>query len=677
MNVNAEYGLHRAAEGADPSRAMRVLVENVSPSVDGGRHPAKRVVGDTVVVEADLVADSHDVLGGRVIFRPPNEQAWQSATLVPRANDRYGARFEVGGCGLWVFAVQGWVDEMASWQHVLTRKLEGVERADVISHLRFGANLLESIAGRAAGADRAALLDLAATLEAAEGDPEGAIKTGLSPSLLERARAYPDLEAAGRSPQLYELVVEPKRAGFSAWYEFFPRSCGQPQAHGTFRDCEERLRYAADMGFDVVYLPPIHPIGQTFRKGRNNAVSAQASDVGSPWAVGGQAGGHKAIHPQLGTLQDFQWFVERARSLGLEVALDVALQVSPDHPYVAEHPEWFIHRPDGTIQYAENPPKKYQDIYPFNFQCEQADALWRELTSIFEFWIEQGVRIFRVDNPHTKSLPFWAQCIAELRSRHPEVILLAEAFTRPKLMYALAKLGFSQSYTYFTWRNTKAEFIAYLEEITQTEVGEFFRPNFWPNTPDILPEHLQFGGRATYAARLVLAATLSSNYGIYGPAFELMDSEARPGSGEYLDNEKYELKSWDVARADSLKPVITQVNAIRRDNPALQQTRAITFHRTDNEQLLCYSKRAFDNVVLIVVSLDPHFRQGGFVDLDLEALGVVDDGDAYQVHDVLGGTRYLWSGRRNYVELDPAAMPAHIFVLRRRLRSEHDFDYFA
>jgi starch synthase (maltosyl-transferring) len=430
------------------------------------------------------------------------------------------------------------------------------------------------------------------------------------------------------------------------------------------------------MGFDIVYLPPIHPIGRSYRKGKNNAPSAEASDPGSPWAIGAVEGGHKSVHPQLGTLDDFRAFVRRARELGMEVALDIALQASPDHPYVRAHPEWFAKRPDGSIQYAENPPKKYQDIYPFDFECAAAPALWQELTSIFLFWAEQGVNVFRVDNPHTKSLPFWSHCIAELKRRHPDAILLAEAFTRPKLMYALAKLGFSQSYTYFTWRNSKYELTTYLTELTKTDVAEFFRPNFWPNTPDILPEHLQYGGRAAFMARLILAATLSSNYGIYGPAFELMERVARPEAEEYLDNEKYEIKHWHVDRPDSLRMLIRRINRVRRENPCLHDNASLEFHPTDNEALICYSKRRGDNIVITVVNLDFHHRQAGWLHLDHAKLAI-PEGATYQVHDQISEARFLWSGARNYVELDPAGMPAHVFVVRYRVRSEADFDYFA
>ncbi len=438
------------------------------------------------------------------------------------------------------------------------------------------------------------------------------------------------------------------------------------------------LEYVAGLGFDVVYLPPIHPIGRIERKGPNNALEAGPDDPGSPWAIGAEEGGHTAIHPELGTLADFRDFRATAERLGLEVALDVAFQCAPDHPWVEEHPEWFLHRPDGSIQYAENPPKKYEDIYPFDFETDQWRSLWEALKGVFDFWIDQGVKIFRVDNPHTKSFPFWEWAIGEIRAEHPEVILLAEAFTRPRVMHRLAKLGFTQSYTYFAWRNAKWEIEEYAGEISTPPVADFFRPNFWPNTPDILTEALQTGGRPAHVARLVLAATLSSNYGVYGPAFELMESEPRhPGSEEYLDSEKYQVRDWDLDRGDSLRDVVRRVNEIRRANRALHRTRGLVFHRVDNDRLTAYSKVAAegDNAVLVVVNLDPHHRQSGWIDLDLDALNLAS-GESYQVHDLLGGGRYQWHGGRNYVELDPNVMPAHVFRVERRVRSERDFDYY-
>jgi starch synthase (maltosyl-transferring) len=438
-----------------------------------------------------------------------------------------------------------------------------------------------------------------------------------------------------------------------------------------------RLDYAAAMGFDVIYLPPIHPIGRSFRKGRNNTTTPEPGDVGSPWAIGAKEGGHKSVHPELGTLDDFRRFVEAAQARGLEVALDLAFQCAPDHPYVGEHPEWFRRRPDGSIQYAENPPKKYQDIYPFDFETDDWPALWRELKSIVDFWVAENVRIFRVDNPHTKPFPFWEWLIGEVKRVHPDVLFLSEAFTRPKVMHRLAKLGFTQSYTYFTWRNTKHELTAYFTELTTPPGSEYFRPNVWPNTPDILNEFLQFGGRPGFMIRFVLAATLAATYGIYGPAFELLEAEPRePGSEEYRNSEKYEIRRWNLQRPDSLRDFITHVNRIRREHPALHSNASLQFHAIDNEQLICYSKATDDgtDIVLVIVNLDPHHRQSGWLELPLERFCIESD-RPYQMHDLLGGARYLWHGARNYVELDPQA-PAHLFILRRHLRREQDFDYY-
>lgn len=473
---------------------------------------------------------------------------------------------------------------------------------------------------------------------------------------------------------VYAIVVDPVHARFAAWYELFPRSTGAAGAHGTFRTALSWLPYIRDMGFDVLYLPPIHPIGRTHRKGRDNSTKALLGEPGSPWAIGAAEGGHTAIHPELGTAEDFDHFVARAREHELRIALDIAFQTSPDHPWVTEHPTWFKRRPDGTIQCAENPPKRYEDVYPFDFESDDWRALWTALRDVFLFWIERGVTIFRVDNPHTKPIAFWEWCIASIKARHPEATFLAEAFTRPHLKYGLGKIGFSQGYTYFTWRSTKADLERYMHELTGTDVAEYFRPSFWPNTPDILPEDLQHGGRAAFVSRLVLAATLSSHWGIYGPAFELMEHVARPGSGEYLANEKYEIKRWDITRSDSLARTIGAINRIRREHPALQHNEDLCFHPTDDDMLVCYSKSHGDDAVLVVVSLDHHHRRSGFVQLDTAKLGV-DPSAPFQVHDLVGGGRYLWHGARNYVELDPT-MPAQIFAIRKRVRSERDFDYW-
>jgi starch synthase (maltosyl-transferring) len=488
--------------------------------------------------------------------------------------------------------------------------------------------------------------------------------------------AWPDRRLEARSHPL-RVDVERERAAVGAWYELFPRSCSPvPGRHGTLRDCQERLAYVAAMGFDVVYLPPIHPIGRTHRKGPNNAPSGSPGDPGSPWAIGAAEGGHDAVHPELGTLADFDRLQARARELGLEIALDLAFQCSPDHPWVAKHAEWFRRRPDGAIQYAENPPKKYQDIYPLDFEGEGAAELWEELRSVVRFWIDRGVRIFRVDNPHTKPFAFWEWLIREIRADHPDVVFLAEAFARPAVMKRLAKLGFSQSYTYFTWRNTKHELVSYLTELTGTELREYLRPNLFANTPDILHEYLQTGGRPAFQVRLVLAATLAGSYGIYGPPFELCVGEAVPGTEEYLHSEKYELRHWDLERPDSLRELITRLNGIRRESPALR-TGELQFLLVDNPELIAYARVAPDaeEVIVVVANLNPRLAHAGWLELPLAQLGL-DAERSYQMDDLLGGTRWLWHGPRNYVRLDPGALPAHVFRLRRRVRTERDFDYW-
>jgi starch synthase (maltosyl-transferring) len=490
---------------------------------------------------------------------------------------------------------------------------------------------------------------------------------------------YPDRRYATTAPGEFPVVVDRDKACFSTWYEMFPRSCAPvPGQHGTFKDCEARLPYLARMGFDVLYLPPIHPIGQVHRKGKNNATVSTPDDPGSPWAIGSVAGGHTAIHPQLGTLADFRGLIAKAQEYGIEIALDLAFQCAPDHPYVQEHPEWFQWRPDGTVQYAENPPKKYEDIYPFHFDTPHWHALWEECKHIVCFWIAQGVRIFRVDNPHTKPLPFWEWLINEIKATHPEVIFLSEAFTRPAVQYHLAKRGFTQSYTYFAWRQTKEEITRYFTELTQTEVREYFRPSLWPNTPDILTEYLQHGGPPAFRIRLVLAATLAASYGIYGPAFELCEHRPRSeGSEEYLDSEKYEIRFWDLEQQQSLQDFIARVNRIRRENPALQRNDGLHFHTVDNPELLCYSKHTADrsNVGLVVVNLSPYHVHSGWVECQLDTLGFAPTQPA-QMHDELSNARYLWHGARHYIELHPQVVPAHIFRVRRRLRTEQDFEYY-
>jgi starch synthase (maltosyl-transferring) len=664
-----------AAADVPATGAARAVIEGIAPAVDGGRFAVKRAAGDTVEVEADCFADGHDELACRLRYRRDGESDWHEAPMVALGNDRWRGSFTVTAPGRYRYTVTAWVDHFLSWRHDFPRRADA---EDIRIAAAVGAELIDAAGARAAGEDRARLAAWAQRLRSATEVP--ALRAeGMDEALATIAMRYPDRSLATTHPTEFPLVVDRERARYSTWYEFFPRSCGDdPDTHGRLRDCEARLDYVAKLGFDVVYLPPIHPIGRERRKGRNNTLTVRPEDVGSPWAIGAAEGGHKALHPQLGTLEDFRRFVERARAHELEIALDIAFQCAPDHPYVGEHPQWFRWRPDGTVQYAENPPKKYQDIYPFNFESGEWPALWHELADVFAFWIGEGVRIFRVDNPHTKPFPFWEWVIERVQREHPDVIFLAEAFTRPKVMHRLAKLGFTQSYTYFTWRNTKHELTEYFTDLTRGPGRDYFRPNCWPNTPDILPEYLQFGGRAAFMARLVLAATLSANYGIYGPAFELLEHLPREsGAEEYLDSEKYQLRAWDLARPDSLAEFIGRVNAARRDNPALQQDRGLAFFPVDNDELICYAKvdAASENAVLCVVNLDPHHTQSGWVTLDLEALDV-DPARPFQVHDVLTGARFLWSGARNFVQLDPTRTPAHVFRVRRRIRTERDFDYF-
>jgi starch synthase (maltosyl-transferring) len=663
----------------------RVVIENVSPSVDGGQAPAKRVKGDRLIVAADLLVDGHDKLAGVVLYRQGRTGPFQEIDLRPveGAQDRWCAGFALDELGIWQYAVEAWVDGYATWLWGLVRKADA--GVDVTVELMEGAALVTAAAARAGtSADADDLRSLARTLAGPGGKAGDSIlpqadrvAAARTPAAIALLRRWPDRSAARRLDTPFEVIVDPLRARFSSWYELFPRSTGAAGQHGTFADTEAQVARAAAMGFDVVYLPPIHPIGRTHRKGPNNTLEARADDPGSPWAIGAAEGGHTAVHPQLGTLADFRRLVDRARGLGVEIALDIAFQASPDHPWVTQHPEWFVTRPDGSIQHAENPPKKYQDVYPFDFGSVAWSGLWQALAGVFGFWIEQGVRVFRVDNPHTKPLPFWRWCLTEIKRQHPDVIFLSEAFTRPKLMYGLAKAGFSQSYTYFTWRTSKRELTEYLTDITRGPVAEFFRPNLWPNTPDILPEHLQVGTRATFIARLVLAATLSASYGIYGPPYELMERTPREGAEEYIDNEKFQLRRWDLDRPDGLRPIIKVINQIRRDNPALQVNHTLRFHEVDNDLLIAYSKISGDgtNVILVVVNLDGRHRQAGWLTLDLAALGI-DADESFQVHDRLSDARFLWAGPRAYVELDPEIMPAHVFHLRRRGRTERNFEYY-
>jgi starch synthase (maltosyl-transferring) len=644
----------------------RVVIENVQPEMNGGRFPIKRTIGEKVQVRADIFADGHDALRAVLLHRRTNEKSWQEVDMKFVDNDRWAGEFPAEALGRHVYTVVGWVDVWGSWAADLRKRAEAAQEISV--DVLVGVDLLRAAAGRARGVEAKRLTDAAAKLRTFSGNNrEAAVRLAQDAELAALVNANRDRTADSQYEHDLGLIVDPEKARFSTWYEMFPRSCTtDPNRHGTFRDCIHRLAYIAGMGFDVLYLPPIHPIGVTERKGKNNSTTPAPGDLGSPWAIGGEEGGHKAIHPQLGTLEELKELQWAARELGIEIAIDIAFQTSPDHPYVRGHREWFRSRPDGTVQYAENPPKKYQDIYPFYFENEHAQELWEELKSVVVYWAEQGIRIFRVDNPHTKPFAFWEWLIAEVKRDFPDAIFLSEAFTRPKVMYRLAKVGFTQSYTYFAWKNTSWELRQYFMEIKESGALEFFRPNLWPNTPDILNEYLQKGGRPAFVTRLILAGTLSASYGIYGPAFELCEGRpVREGSEEYLDSEKYQIRVWDINNPNSLRDLITHVNAIRRGSRALQQNLRLAFHPVDNDQLIAYSKVSQDgkDQILVVVNLDPRNPQAGWVSVALEEFHLGRD-ESYQVYDLLTGVPYVWHGSQNYVQLNPTVLPAHIFQVR-------------
>jgi starch synthase (maltosyl-transferring) len=695
----------------------RVVIEEITPQVDGGRHPACRIVGDEVVVTAAIFTDGHDQLAAHLLYRRAAEKKWRFAPMTALVNDLWTGSFKVDKLGSWQFTILGWVDHFVTWNSDLKKRLAAqidpnatpstvaagtgassgaglTVGADAGSQniplaLRTGAILLAEGAKRAKGADAKRLSEAAQALNTSADKNLPYYDYPFSDDIPELVARYPDQTFATRYEPELPLWVDRGRARFSAWYELFPRSASPVSGqHGTFADVERHLPEIAAMGFDILYMSPIHPIGRAFRKGPNNSTNSGPDDPGSPWAIGDSSavssdpnvarikeddGGHKSIHPHLGTYADFDHLVAATKAHGMEIALDIAFQCSPDHPWVKQHPSWFVTRPDGSIQYAENPPKKYQDIYPLNFESPDWRGLWDELYSVFEFWIKRGVSVFRVDNPHTKAMPFWEWCLTTLRSKYPDTIYLAEAFTRPHVMYWLAKAGYTQSYTYFTWRNTKVELETYLEEITQPPVSDFFQSNFWPNTPDILHKSLQDGGRAAFMHRLILATTLTANYGIYGPAYELGENlPAKPAPGkteseEYLNSEKYEVRQRDRNAAGTLVPLITLLNQIRRSNPALQSNGSLHFHGTDNPNLICYSKSTpdFTNTILVAVNIDSFNEQAGWTNLDLGRLGLAS-GESFLVEDLLTGAQYAWSDRRNYVALRPGVNPAHILRIIRQ-----------
>ena len=653
--------------GATMNRSVRgdvrsVWIGSVRPELDGGRFPVKREVGDLFEVTADILREGHEALAAVLRYRTVKDPAWHEVRMDPLGNDRWVGRFPLTENTRYLYTIEAFPDPYRTWAEDLKKRLAA--GMDVTSELLEGAELLRRTLPRSAGADRRRLEAHLADFEQAE--TAARIRLLLDEETLELVETYPDRSAATQYDRELEVVADRVLARFAAWYEMFPRSQGKaPGRHGTLRDCIERLPRIAGMGFDVIYLPPIHPIGVSFRKGKNNSLTAGPDDPGSPWAIGNEHGGHKAVEPALGTLEDFRAFVQAARQAGMEVALDYALQCSPDHPYVKEHPEWFYARPDGTIKYAENPPKKYQDIYPLNFSCRDREALWEEMRSILLFWIEQGVRIFRVDNPHTKPIPFWAWVIGEIQAVRPEVLFLAEAFTRPKVMQALAKVGFTQSYTYFTWRNFKQELIDYFTELMQSDVAEYLRGNLFTNTPDILPPILQHGGRPAFQIRLVLAATLSSVYGIYS-GYELCENDPIPGTEEYFNSEKYEIKARNWGAPGNLDGYIARVNTIRRENPALHEYRNLRFYPSDHDDILWYGKRSCDggNTVLVAVNLDPFEPHQSTVRLPLEAIGIGVE-ERFQAQELITGTRHLWKGEEQTIRLDPNEEPAAIFRVGR------------
>jgi starch synthase (maltosyl-transferring) len=637
----------------------RIVIENLSPQIDCGAYFIKRIVGQTINVSADVFSDGHDIIECCVKFKHESDENWQEVRMVPRENEQWTATFKVEKQGLYSYFVEGWVDYALNWQHGTERKIQ--DNQYVKSELLEGAEYVNSIMNLANDSEKEYLVKLAAYFTN-EFEYDIAIREAMSSELHQIFKKYPIRFIENKSKEL-QVYVDRKKALFSTWYEFFPRSASAEEGkHGTFKDCERLLPRVAAMGFDTLYFPPIHPIGEVNRKGKNNATNAQPGDVGSPWGIGSQYGGHKSTHPELGSIDDFKSLVKKAKDLGIEVAMDYALQAAPDHPYVKDFPQWFKWRPDGTVQYAENPPKKYQDIQPIYFESGDWKNLWKELLDVALFWIEEcDIKIYRVDNPHTKPFFFWGWLIGEIKKKHPDVLFLAEAFTRPKIMNELAKQGFTQSYTYFTWRNSKKELTEYVEELTKSEQKEFYRPNFWPNTPDINPFPLQNGNESIHLQKYFLAATLSSSVGIYGPVFEYQISAPMgPGKEEYLNSEKYEYFKWDWEKQNKITTLITRVNTIRKEQSSLQQTNNIEFCDTNNEQVLAYYKFDDDkqDETLMVASLDAHNTQQSMVRLPNALLRNMP----VQITDLITGNSYIWDKEWNFVELSPE-LPFHLFKI--------------
>ncbi len=642
----------------------RLVIEQLTPQLDCGRHPVKRIIGEEFRVEANIFKDGHDLIDARILYRPPGEDGWQEAPLTYAFDpDRWSGVFHLDRLGRWQYTIQAWPDHYRTWSEDLKKRI--VAGQDVSAELMEGARWLDRIAARLPADQKERVLAASRTLADKHVRLDERLSVAFSGELSAAIRGPVRPEEATRYEPLLEVQVDRELAAFASWYELFPRSqSSEPGRHGTFADVERRLPEIAALGFDVVYLPPIHPIGTVHRKGRNNSLQASPGDVGSPWAIGAKEGGHTSIHPELGTLEDFKRLVRSALELGIEVALDYALQCAPDHPWVKEHPDWFFVRPDGSLKYAENPPKKYEDIYPLNFWCDDRQALWDACRDIFLFWIDHGVRTFRVDNPHTKPFAFWEWVIREVQRQHPDVVFLSESFTRPNRMKGLAKLGFTQSYSYFTWKNSAGELKEYLSELTRTDMVEYFRPNFFANTPDILHEYLQHGGRPAFRVRLLLAATLAPVYGIYS-GFELCENvPVRPGSEEYLNSEKYEIRVRDWNAPGNIKRDVAKINRIRRENPALHELANLEFLQSDYEQILAYRKSSPGNDLIVVVNLDPHHMHQSLVHVPASAFGL-DDEEPFEVEDLLTGARYSWRPGPNYVRLDPAEQVGHVLRLVR------------
>jgi starch synthase (maltosyl-transferring) len=646
-----------------PSGKKRVVITNVSPRVEEGRYPAKAVINENIEISADVFGDGHDEIAVSAYIRHADDRVWTEAPMQFVINDYWKTSFKVVKQGFYEFKITAWVDHYTTWKKGLKKKFEAGQ--DIGVELQIGAELLNEAALE--NKNDAARLKAWAKHLLDLNDPEQSVFLAYSNEIAQVMYKHRLPDLITEYPVTYSIDVERKKAGFSTWYELFPRSASAlPGEHGNFKDVIKLLPRVFNMGFDVLYFPPIHPIGEVNRKGKNNSLTAIGDDPGSPWAIGNRLGGHKAIHPQLGTLNDFKELLKEANNYGIDIAMDIAYQCAPDHPYVKEHPQWFKWRPDGTVQYAENPPKKYEDILPFNFETEDWENLWQELKSVIDYWVEAGVRVFRIDNPHTKAFGFWQWMIGEVRKKNPDIIFLAEAFTRPRVMERLGKAGFNQSYTYFTWRNTRQEIEQYMTELTQTEMRYYFRPNFWPNTPDILPPALIHGGDNAHIMRVILAATLSSNYGLYGPVYEFGINAPHGAKEEYIDNEKYEIKHWDWTQYTRIGEIITRINRIRKENAALQSTWNIEFAGTSNDQVIGYLKTDADtnNNLLIVVNLDVHNTQGAHIKIPLNKLNIGYN-EAYRVTDLLGGGKYQWFGDLNYVELNPYQMPAHIFKIEK------------